>query len=283
MKRIINFRLTESSNFIFHVLAFFNFEKEWGPANLFNQQYLKTTRHKIVASSDIKNILAKVYGPISFWGLNVKYDTVPLLLSDLKDSDEINNLLSFFKEPRINNCEKEKLYNFLSDEYNNFYKDYWTNNVKKYVKLLGMVKKNSNKIIGTYLDFLDKINPDHIFPKNVIIYLVESLDKKGRGLFFGCAIGLPHNRIELKNNLATGLHEMTHPYSDDLLANLGYKIDVRPTDKINHNRKEQTVDYILKYYLTHCSNKMGIEIEHDVHKKFIPQEIKKTLEKIKPS
>jgi hypothetical protein len=141
MKRITDFRLTEPSNFIFHVLAFFDFGKEWGPANLFNKQYIEKTRHKIVVSSDIKKILVKVYGPMSFWGLNVKYYTVQQLLSDLKDSDEINNLLSFFKEPKINNREKEKLYNFLSDEYNNFYKKYWNNNIKKYVKLLNVVKK----------------------------------------------------------------------------------------------------------------------------------------------
>jgi hypothetical protein len=89
--------------------------------------------------------------------------------------------------------------------------------------------------------------------------------------------------MELKNNLTTGLHEMTHPYSDNLLAKLGYKIDVRPTDKINHNRKEQTVDYILKYYLKNYSNIIDMKINHEVYEKFIPQEIKKTLEKIKSS
>lgn len=259
MKRIIDYKITEASNFIYHILAQLDAKKEWGPANLYNKKYVNSLNLPTKFPLQIKKILIKIYSPFSFYPFNIKFNKSSDLINDLKNTNEINWLLNFFNEKSINQTEKNHLSDFLSEENNIYQKEIWLKKQTIFKKERKLFIKIENDLINKYLEFLDQINPKSKLPNEIIIYLIDALDTRGRGLNYGCATGLPKNDIEAKENLFKAMHELTHQYTDDLLKKLGYSIKVKPTDNKNHTRKEDAVNYVLKYFLDKKGNPSQIK------------------------
>jgi hypothetical protein len=112
-----------------------------------------------------------------------------------------------------------------------------------------IVKLVNGNLIGNYLDFFDSLDLGIKMSDKIAVYLIDALGSKGRGLNYGCAVGLPLTQDKAKENLVLALHELTHNYSDFLLSSYGYSVTVNPTDVENHMRKEYVVGYLLQNYL----------------------------------
>lgn len=269
--------ITPGSNFIYHILAQIDARKKWGAANIYNKEYVKKQNLKMALPPNVKKVVLKIYAPFSFYPLDIELFSIHKLLEDLKNTNNLNNLLTFFKEPPISDSEKILLYKFL-EKSSKRYSDWPIKKNSKHKKRINLMKKNS-KIIIDYLNFLDRFNPSQKMPEQINIFLIEALGKRGKGLRNGCAVGLPSNIEEAQQNTIKAMHEMTHQYTDSLLKELQFPTNIRPTDLKNHLRIEDTVNYVLENYLN--KNKIfGKEYCFNVNFNLIPKEIKSAFKTI---
>lgn len=271
MKKI-SYLITETSSFIYHILAQIDAQKEWGAANLFNEAYKSSLKQKSVFQKHEEELLVKVYGPLSFFCLDTKYQKIEELLSDILNHKTFNKLLSYFNEKELNAEEIRLLCNVLSREQKK-YQVVWEEKQQNYFQRVEIFEKISDEPIKKYLDFLDNLRLGKKMPDKIAIYLIDALGKKGRGLWYGCAVGLPNNTTEAKDNTIQAMHELTHNYTDYLLESYHYPIAVKPTDIKNHLRKEYVVDYFLQLYLNKnqvFKKTYNFQVDLDL----IPEEIK---------
>jgi len=254
----IKYLLLFSPNLAYHILAQINYSKEWGPASVFSEKYineLKKNDYRLLISDEqskqLKNKLNKYFAFLTFNCLRPWYKSIDDLIKDLSDEEilikkikndsdfsikEVKSVLNIFFEAMR---AKEK--NYLK---------FWKKENKLFKKQINIFSRFNKKIIKDYFDYLKKeVNPSIEIPKNYFIFLIKSLNTKGRGLKGACATGIPENESEIKEYTRTVLHEITHYFSDPLLKKAGFTINIQPGNNDGHLRKEQFVEYILNNYL----------------------------------
>jgi uncharacterized protein len=290
----VNFKffLNESINLFSHVLSHLNYGNL---SSIYNPKYIENIKDLRSKENNIDLISLKIKS-INNGNININWDKYYQALTffsyhNNKPTLELIKLIQnneFLKEYlhnwSINIEERElvllsKTFSFiLKLDYEQFYKDYWKNNLIFFTLKVKEFQKYFNRFQQIILQYLNKINSD-IEINNYQVFCVDSYDNRGKSIKgIGAGIGIAKNKTEQLYMLPILLHELIHHYTDPLLEKNGYTIKTDPkSDNLNHLRMEATVNYALTLLFEDI---IGLQLPKDkfiYNKDIIPVKLKNTI------
>lgn len=281
----ITYILSFPTSLIYHIFSQIDFKKEWGDASIYSLEYkefLNKNYENLAISGDkkdeIKKNLKDYFLIITFACLRPWYTDYEKIINDFKNPEFIAKKLSNYPDLSFEKTEKAFIYltNLMEDNKND-YLFFWKENEEIFNEKIENFKKFHTDIFSAYYQYLhERINPIIPIKDNFFIFLIPSLFNYGRGLEGGCAIGIPYNREQIQKNTIISLHELTHAFTNNLIATkLLHEQKDSPNQMENHQLKEQLAEYVLQEYLK--QNYPDLSRKEILSYPLLTEEIKKSL------
>lgn len=177
----INYILSFPISLVYHIFAQIDFSKEWGPASIFNHNYLKNIDNNLILEEDkkkkFKNNINDFFGLVCFVVLCPYYINFNQLKNDFSDKNFIKEKIKNY--PNLDFKKARKGFRSLieiAEENKKSYLDLWNKNIDEFKNKLLMLKNYHQKILNNYLIFLNnQINPSIKLKDHYFIFVIPSL------------------------------------------------------------------------------------------------------------
>lgn len=254
----LKYLLLEPVSHVYHIFAQFDYSYRWGPASIYSLDYVKYLKQnfpELLLEEKLKLEIQKNFEDyflfLTFFSIRPWYSDYSSLINDYKDEEVIKTRIKNYSYLSFEKTKKALLdFTKILKEDRQNYSLFWEKNSENFNKRLIYFQKEHEETFLNYYEHLKQNINKEVKAKDVyFVFLVPSLFPFGRGLEGGCVVGLPKNKQEILSIKRTSLHELTHSFTDPLLAKQGFNINCSPNDYQNHNLKERAVENVLEKYI----------------------------------